>query len=125
MSIDRVGRTGKLNKRIIIQSQFQVPDSTGQEFYGPQAPDGNWSPVYECWANIEDTYGIEQKQSGKETNEEWVVVQIRYAPSLLTLIDTGMRVQNKATERFYDIRSVGTDIDGKRELIEMTCVRVR
>jgi hypothetical protein len=54
-----------------------------------------------------------------------VVVQIRYAPSLLTLIDTGMRVKNKQTGRYYDIRSFGSDIDGKRELIEMTCVLVR
>jgi SPP1 family predicted phage head-tail adaptor len=125
MSIDRVGRAGKLNKRILIESQLQIADSVGQEFYGAQAEQGNWASVYECWANIEDTYGIEQKQSGKEVVEEWVVVQIRYAPSLLALIDTGMRVQNKQTGRCYDIRSVGSDIDGKRELIEMTCVLIR
>lgn len=125
MSIDRVNRAGRLDKRILIEEQVQIADSTGQVFVGPQAPEGNWTLVYECWAHIEDTYGIEQKQSGKDVNEEWVVVQIRYAPSLLTLIDTGMRVQNKLTGRYYDIRSLGTDIDGKRELIEMTCVLVR
>lgn len=125
MSIDRVGRTGKLNKRILVEEQVLVADSTGQVFVGPQAPEGNWTLVYECWANIEDTYGIEQKQSGKEVNEEWVVVQIRYAASLLTLINADMRVKNKLTGRAYDIRSVGSDIDGKRELIEMTCVLVR
>jgi SPP1 family predicted phage head-tail adaptor len=125
MSIDRVGRAGKLNKRILIQEQVLVADTAGQVFVGTQAPQGIWTLVYECWANIEDTYGIEQKQSGKEVNEEWVVVQIRYAPSLLTLISPDMRVQNKRTGRYYDIRSVGTDIDGKRELIEMTCVLVR
>lgn len=125
MSIDRVARGGKLNKRILIEEQILIPDSTGQVFSGTQSPQGTWVPVYECWANIEDTYGVEQKQSGKEVNEEWVVVQIRWAPSLLPLIDTGMRVQNKQTGRYYDIRSVGSDIDGKRELIEMTCVMVR
>jgi hypothetical protein len=34
MSIDRVGRAGKLNKRILIEEQLLFADSAGQVFSG-------------------------------------------------------------------------------------------
>jgi head-tail adaptor len=125
MSIDRVNRAGRFTERIAIEEQSLVADSTGQVFYGPQATQGNWMLVTEVWAHVEDTYGLEQKQSGKETNEEWVVVQIRFAPSLRDLIKPDMRVRHKVTGTCYDIRSVLVNVDGMRHLIEMTCVLTR
>lgn len=123
--IDRVNRTGRFTERVVIEQQFEVADSAGQVFYGPQASQGAWGLVLETWAHVEDTYGIEQKQSGKETNEEWVVVQIRYAPSVRDLIKPDMRVRHKIYDTCYDIRSVLVHVDGIRHIIEMTCLLVR
>lgn len=123
--IDRQNRAGRFNQRIQIEEQVLAPDTCGQEMYGPQASQGSWTLAYECWAHIEDTYGIEQKQSGKEVNEEWKVFQILYAPSLRTLIKPDQRITHKLYGTHYDIRSLGFDIDGEKKIIEMTCVMVR
>lgn len=125
MSIDRENRGGRFTDRVIYEESIEQADSAGQVLYGPQAPQGTWNPVTELWTHIEDTYGLEQKQSAKETNEEWYVLQTRYAASLRALIVPGMRGRHKVYGTIYDIRSVLVRVDGQRKLIEMTCVLVR
>lgn len=125
MAIDRINRTGRFTERVIFEEPVVVTDSVGQVLYGAQAKEGTWQPVFECWARIEDTYGVEQKQSSKEANEEWVVIQIRYAPSVRNLILPKMRARHKSQDTIYDIRSALVHTDGDRKIIEMTCLLVR
>lgn len=125
MPIDRLNRAGRYTDRIVIEDLIKITDSVGQQLYGSQAPQGAWNSVFECWAHIEDAYGIEQKQSGKEVNEEWVVIQVRYAPSLRDTIQPKMRIRHKNYGTIYDIRSVLVHVDGERKIIEMTCLLVR
>lgn len=123
--IDRINRAGRFTERIYIEEQVDITDTAGQSSFGPQASTGVWNLVYECWAHVEDTYGLEQKQSGRDVNEEWAVVQILWAPSLRDLILPDMRVRHKYMGTIYDIRSVLPHVDGQRKLIEMTCLLVR
>lgn len=125
MAIDRLNRSGRFTDRFIYEVPQELVDSVGQVLYGPQAGQGSWLPVVELWTHIEDTYGVEQKQSSKETNEEWAVLQVRYASSLRELLLPSMRARHKVYDTIYDIRSVLPRADGERKIIEMTCLLVR
>jgi SPP1 family predicted phage head-tail adaptor len=122
MSIERVLRAGRFDQRIYIEELIQTTDSVGQVQYGPQAEEGSWAPVLECWAHIEDEYGVEQKQTAREVAETWAAIQVRWRAGLRT--STAMRVRHKVYGTIYDIRSVLVHVDEGRKIVEMNCLVV-
>jgi SPP1 family predicted phage head-tail adaptor len=112
---------GSFNRRIFIEAPVQVVDEFGQAQYGPQANEGSWSTVIECWAKISPIWGQELERSGKDTSQLWVTIDIRYRAGLG--VTRGMRVRDKQTGERYDITAVMA-IDFARTFTELTAVKI-
>lgn len=127
MPIDRSNNRGRFDRRIIFEQPVATTDSFGQGEFGPQAAEGAWTLVLECWAHLEDEYGIEQKQSNREVREQWTVIQVDYRIGLR--LDATMRARDKTYGTIWDIRSVQTRVlttyeNRPHRIAEMNCVQV-
>lgn len=112
--------SGMFDRRVVIEQQVLAPDTFGQEQYGPQAAEGNWTPLIECWAKISPIWGQELLRSGKDTSELTVTIDLRYGSA--KDVQRNMRVRDKRTGDIYDITAVA-HIDSARKIIELTAVK--
>src|SRR5690348_13663127 len=97
-------RSGTFDQRIYIEQPNQATDSFGQASYGPQAQQGTWSQVRECWARIAPENGKEARESAKEISELMVTIEVRYRSD--RTVTPRMRVRHKYTGTIYDIVAV-------------------
>lgn len=108
-------QTGKLNRRITIQSRATTQDAAGQ-------PVETWSDVATVWADIRNPSGLsvagETIKAGVEASTVRLSVRIRYRED----IDPGMRVVIGATN--YDIVATIPDHAGRRHL-DIICERTQ
>lgn len=113
---------GTFTRRIVIEQQVTTIDNFGQAQYGPQAGEGTWKTVIECWAKISPIWGQELERSAKDTSELWVTIDIRYGSG--KGVTRAMRVRDKKTGDLYDITAV-MPVDYARKVTELTAVKIQ
>lgn len=94
---------GKLNKRIIIESQSLTFDDVGQQVE-------TWATFATVWANIKHNSGAETIKSDAITSSVKASFRIRYLKGL----DAGMRVKYETST--YRILAILPHVDDKRFL---------
>lgn len=104
-------QTGKLNRRITIQSRTTTQDGAGQ-------PVETWSDVATVWADIRNPSGLsfagETIKAGVEASTVRLSVRIRYRED----IDPGMRVELNGET--HDILAVIPD-HARRRHVDLLC----
>lgn len=104
-------RTGKLNRRIIIQQRVTTQDTLGQ-------PVETWNDVATVWADIRNPNGLsfanESIKAGAEASVARVSMRIRYRED----IDTSMRVELNGET--HDIVAVIPD-HARRRHVDLLC----
>lgn len=98
---------GKLNCRVIFQSQAAGVDDLGQE-------DGAWTTFATRWANIRYGSGAETIRGGAVTAQSKVSIRIRYC----TDITTAMRAVYGGVT--YQVLAVLPDL-AKRQHTDLVC----
>lgn len=104
-------QVGKLNRKIVIQSQSLTQDDTGQ-------PLNTWTTFATPWANIRFMNGIETMKGDSPTSVAKASIRIRYRED----ITNAMQVAYNGIT--YRILAVLPD-EAKREHIDLACEVVR
>ena len=99
---------GKLNRRIVIQSQTATQDAAGQPL-----PD-TWSTFATVWANIRFNSGYESIKGESVASIARASMRIRYRED----ITNKMRVTHNSIT--YEIKAVMPD-EAKREFVDLAC----
>lgn len=99
---------GSLNSRINIEQRVSSVDAIGQ-------PVQTWELVAAVWANIKNQSGLGAIKAEADVSVVKTSIRIRHRA-----VDSGMRVIHGAD--IYDIRAVLPD--GKREFVDLVCVKV-
>jgi len=86
-------RSGKLDKRIIIESFTDVKDDYGQEIR-------TWSTFATVWAGIKLNIGRQEYEASEKVKERVVDFKVRYREDLTV----GMRILYKSS--YYDIQDI-------------------
>lgn len=104
-------QAGKLNRKIVIQSQSTTQDDTGQ-------PLNTWTTFATPWANIRFMNGIETMKGDSPTSVAKASIRIRYREDITNAMQV---VYNGIT---YRILAVLPD-EAKREHVDLSCEVVR
>jgi SPP1 family predicted phage head-tail adaptor len=120
--MDPRASSGLFNRRIRIEQPAQTADSFGQSSYGPQAPQGTWTTVITCWANIEPAGGKELRDASREISQSPVTINVRYNAG--KNVTPKMRAIDIATGDIYDIRNTSHLLQARR-IIQLSCEVVK
>lgn len=100
-------KTGRLNRRIVIQQRLATENELGERVSG-------WQIVATVWANIINKSGLETVRNEMDMSVVSASIRIRYR----TDINAGMRVLDGST--VYDIQAVLLDRTGK-QYVDLVC----
>jgi len=103
---------GKLNRKIVIQSQTATQDAIGQPL-----PD-TWTTFASPWAHIRFMNGVETMKGDSPTSVAKASIRIRYREDITNAMQV---VYNGIT---YRILAVLPD-EAKREHVDLACEVVR
>lgn len=102
---------GKLNRKIVIQSQSTTQDELGQ-------PLNTWATFASPWAHIRFMNGVETMKGDSPTSVAKASIRIRYREDITNAMQV---VYNGIT---YRILAVLPD-EAKREHVDLACEVVR
>lgn len=105
-------QSGKLNRRIEIQSQSTSQDSFGQ-------PLTTWTTVLCTWAGIRAATSKEVYAASGFTSQVSHVITLRYHPGLTILSSDRVVYEG----RIFPIQAVSDPDEGKREL-NLLCMEI-
>lgn len=92
---------GKLNKRVVIQSQSNTYDGAGQQVE-------TWATFANVWANIKHKSGVEAIKSDAMASTVKASIRIRYKAN----VNAGMRVTYQTS--IYKIMAVLPHVEDNR-----------
>lgn len=103
---------GKLNRKIVIQSQTATQDAIGQPL-----PD-TWTTFASPWAHIVFISGVETIKGDSPTSVAKASIRIRYRKDITNAMQV---VYNGITYRILDV----LPDEAKRDRIDLSCEVVR